>query len=120
RPLPNWESRLSLRAVDPRPETRDDWSNPAGWEFAIVARDPLSRVELSGLLEDAGSRFFAGAELSPDKVEADALGEAHGILWQYEPKDALRVAGLAASVPVVVFVDDAEAGRDAWARGVRA
>ena len=98
----------------------EDWTNPAGWEFAIVARDPLSRHGLASLLEDASSRFFAGVELSPEKLDAEDLGDAQGVLWEYEAKDAVRVAGLAASIPVVVFVEDAESGRDAWARGARA
>ncbi len=90
------------------------------WEFAVVARDPLARMGLCALLEGADARFTAGPELTPKSLELGELEGADGLLWEYEPEDAIKVAGLSASIPVVVFVDDAESGHEAWARGAAA
>lgn len=96
-------------------------------EFAVIARDPLARVGLAALLEASDAKFVAGAELSPAQLDnfgpddaAEPISSSEAVLWEYDPEDAIRVAGLAASIPVVVFVDDAEAGHDAWARGASA
>lgn len=92
-------------------------------EFAVVARDPLARVGLSALLEASDADFHAGPELTPAQIDqgiGPQIEHSDAVLWEYDPQDAIKVAGLSASIPVVVFVDDAEAGHDAWARGARA